>query len=130
MEKIRKQFYEYCKNYVGQENQISKLKNKNQGKISKNYLSEYEQAQDMLLKYKCQCDNYSLLYNYEISKINKIYEQNEKLYGDLYKKIKINEESRNHFVKNNLNKFSKLIEEISIDTFDFLNVISFILFRI
>lgn len=89
---------------------------------SKSNIRELENAQDVLLKYKCQCDNYSLLYNYELNKINKVYEDNEKFYAELYDKIKANEESRIYFTKYNLEKFSKLFEEFSMHSFDFLNV--------
>jgi len=89
---------------------------------NKNIINELENAQDLLLKYKCQCDNYSLLYKYEISKINKIYEENEITYSDLFNKIRANEESRVFFTKCNLDKFSKIFEEFSMHTFDFLNV--------
>jgi len=94
---------------------------------SKSDINELENAQDILLKFKCQCDNYSILYNYEINKINKVYEENEKFYADLYNKIKANEESKIFFTKCNLEKFSKLFEEFSLHSFDFLNVITILI---
>ncbi len=89
---------------------------------TKSNFAELEFAQDLLLKYKCQCDNYFLLYNYEIAKINKVYEDNEDIYAELHKKIKANEESKIFFTKCNLDKFAKIIREFSLHTFDFLNV--------
>jgi len=124
-EKIKNKYYENCKNHLEQQKIVEKFMKKIQKNNSKSIFTELENSQDMLLKFKCQCDNYLLLYNYEITKINKIYEDNDILYSELYNKIRANEESRIFFTKCNLEKFSKLFEEFSLHSFDFLNVINF-----
>ena len=125
MEKIKNKYYDYSRNQIEQEEFVSELKKKLKNSYNKNLHSEFETAQDLLLKYKCQSENYSLLYNYEISKINRNFQENEDFYKELYNKIKINEESRIYFIKSNMGKFSKIFEDFSIQTFDFLNVYFF-----
>ena len=49
------------------------------------------------------------------------FDDNEKKYWVAMEKMKINEESRLFFVKCSMEKFSKIFEEFTIASFDFLN---------
>jgi hypothetical protein len=63
------------------------------------------------------------MYKYEITKVNKIIDENEKKYVITYDKLRANEESRIYFMKCNMEKFSKIYEEFAVSSFDFLNVL-------
>lgn len=75
-----------------------------------------------MLKFRSQAENFAQLYKYELFKMNKILEENEKKYILLLDKLKTNEESRIFFIKCNMEKFAKIYEEFTISSFDFLNV--------
>lgn len=79
-------------------------------------------AHDNLLKFRSQSENMAQLYKYELSKYNKILEENEKKYVEIWDRLKTNEESRIFFIKCSMEKFSKIYEEFALSSFDFLNV--------
>ena len=63
-----------------------------------------------------------LLYKYEISKANKILEENEKLYFNVIFKNKSNEESKIYFIKCHMEKFAKIYSEFNSISQEFINV--------
>lgn len=114
-------YYESCKIVSEQEKNVCKTFS---GKIISTD-DEINNAHDNLLKYRSQSDNLAQMYKYEISKVNKIFEDNEKKYQLVFEKIKTNEESRIFFIKCSMEKFSKIYEEFAMSSFDFLNVKNF-----
>jgi hypothetical protein len=118
LEKKKTKYYESCKMVLDHEKNVVKTFS---GKINTSD-EEINNAHDLLLKYKSQSENYGQMYRYEISKHNKILDDNEDKYNTVFDKIKSNEESRIFFIKCNMEKFSKTYEEFSICSFDFLNV--------
>jgi len=63
------------------------------------------------------CQNYK----YELSKTNKIFEDNEKKYFPIIEKMKLNEENRISFVKFHFEKFGKIMEEFNLSSFELSN---------
>lgn len=63
------------------------------------------------------CQNYK----FELSKTNKIFEENEKKYYPNMSKMKLNEENRISFVKFHFEKFGKIMEEFSLSSFELSN---------
>jgi len=111
-------YYDSCKASFEQEKNVCKSFS---GKIINND-EEINNAHDMLLKYRSISENFAQLYKYELYTINKLIEENNKNYAKLVEKLKMNEESRIFFIKCNLEKFSKIHEEFTISSFEFLNV--------
>jgi len=68
-------------------------------------------------------ENRSQEYKKEILKTNKVYDINEKKYFPIIEKLNYNEESRIYFLKCHFEKLSKIVEDFTISTYDFLNVI-------
>jgi UDP-2,3-diacylglucosamine pyrophosphatase LpxH len=118
LEKIRTKYYESCKVVQEQERSVSQ---KFAGKLI-NTDKEINIAHDNLLKFRSQSENLAQLYKYEISKYNKIAEENEKKHYQLMEKVRTAEESRIFFIKCNMDKFAKVFEEFTLISFDFLNV--------
>ena len=94
--------------------------------MSKSNTNQFEKTHDTLLKYKGQKESSGMLYNYELNKVNKILEENEKYYNDLMSKIKGNEESKIFFIKCHMEKYAKIIKEYNNISEEFHNVIYFI----
>ncbi len=114
-------YYDSCKVVLEQEKNVCKTFS---GKII-NSDEDVTLAHDMLLKHRSQADNLAQIYKYELTKYNKILEESEKKYLEIWEKLKTNEESRIFFVKCTMEKFSKIYEEFAMSSFDFLNVIFF-----
>ena len=129
LEKIKSKYYESCRIVQEQERIVCKSfsgkMNNNEDQDEEEDEDEINSAHDNLLKLKGQSDNLAQLYRYEISNVNKILEDNRKKYSQVMEKIRSNEESRIFFLKSSMEKFSKLYEEFTISTFDFLNVKEF-----
>jgi hypothetical protein len=121
LEKIKMKYYDSCKVVLEQEKNVCKTFS---GKII-NSDEDVTLAHDMLLKHRSQADNLAQIYKYELTKYNKILEESEKKYLEIWEKLKTNEESRIFFVKCTMEKFSKIYEEFAMSSFDFLNVIFF-----
>jgi hypothetical protein len=126
LEKIKSKYYESCGIVQEQERIVcqnfSGKMNNNEDDEDDEDEDEINSAHDNLLKLKSQSDNLAQLYRYEISNVNKILEENRKKYSQIMEKIRSNEESRIFFLKSSMEKFSKIYEEFTISTFDFLNV--------
>jgi hypothetical protein len=118
LEKIKMKYYDSCKVVLEQEKNVCKTFS---GKII-NSDEDVTLAHDMLLKHRSQADNLAQIYKYELTKYNKILEESEKNYLEIWEKLKTNEESRIFFVKCTMEKFSKIYEEFAMSSFDFLNV--------
>ncbi len=88
-------YYESCKVVSEQEKNVCKTF---YGKII-NTDDELTIAHDSLLKFRSQADNLAQMYKYELSKHNRILEENEKKYNEIWDKLKTNEESRIFFVR-------------------------------
>jgi hypothetical protein len=118
LEKKKLKYYESCKLIVEHEKSVCRTFS---GKINSTD-EEINNANDLLLKIKSQAENSGQLYKYEISTLNKVYDDNEEKYKKVLHKMEITEENRIHFIKSNMEKFSKLFEEFTLSAFDFLNV--------
>ncbi len=124
LEKIRLKYYDSCKLVSDQEKNVCKTFS---GKIV-NTDDEINNAHDNLLKFRSQSNNLAQMYKYELSKVNKIFEELEKKYLNVFEKLRANEESRIFFIKCSMEKFSKLYEEFAISSFDFINVKKYLKF--
>lgn len=58
-------------------------------------------------------ENNCQFYKQELSKTNKIFEENEKKYYPIIDKMKLNEENRISFIKFHFEKFGKIMEEFN-----------------
>lgn len=117
MEKIKNKYYDSCRLVNEQEKNVCKTFSAKMNSSDE----EINKAHDNLLKYRSQAENHAQQYKSEIFKVNKILEDNEKRYKLVMEKFSCNEESRIFFVKCNMEKFSKVYEEFTIISFDFLN---------
>jgi hypothetical protein len=84
--------------------------------------NHFEKTHDTLLKFKSQKENLSTIYKYELNKANKILQENEKLYFELWSKIKSNEQSKIFFIKIHMEKFSNIFYDLSNITQEFYKV--------
>ena len=118
LDKVKFKYYESCRIVQDQEKSVCKTFT---GKILNND-QDLNLAHDNLLKFRSQSEHCAQLYKYELSKFNKIVEDNEKKYQAVSDKMRSNEESRIFFIKCNMDKFGKIFEEFAMSSFDFLNV--------
>lgn len=118
LEKKKLKYYESCKLIVEHEKTVCRTFS---GKINSTD-EEINNANDTLLKIKSQAEHCGQLYKYEISALNKVYEESENKYKKVLGKMEATEENRTYFIKSNIEKFSKLFEEFTLSAFDFLNV--------
>ena len=119
LEKIRNKYYESCRIVQEQEKQACKGIT---GKLMSSNSNQFEKTHDTLLKYKGQKESSGMLYNYELNKVNKILDDNERYYNDLMNKIKGNEESKIFFIKCHMEKYAKIIKEYNCVLDEFQNV--------
>ncbi len=118
LEKIKNKYFESCKVVNDQEKQACKGIT---GKLISNS-NHFEKTHDTLLKYRGQKENLALIYKYEINKINKTIDENEKFYSSLTIKIRSNEESKIFFIKCHMEKFAKIFYDLSNIFTEFYNV--------
>jgi hypothetical protein len=118
-------YYDACKIVEEQELYVCKFVS---GKIA-NAEDEITNAHDTLLKYRSQVENLIQLYKYEISKFNKVTEENEKRYILLIEKIKASEETRLKFIQTNNEQFAFLFQEFTSASNEFLKVYFYIIFN-
>lgn len=126
LEKIRQKYYESCRIVQEQEKLACKGIS---GKLMSNN-NQFEKTHDLLLKYKGQKESSGMLYNYELNKVNKILEENEKYYNDLMAKVRSNEESKIFFIKCHMEKYAKIIKEYNGVLDEFQNVKKFLIYLI
>ena len=76
---------------------------------------------DLLFKMRNTAENNCQIYKHELSKTNKLFEENEKKYYPTIDKMKLTEENRISFVKFHFEKFGKIMEEFNLCSFELSN---------
>ena len=118
VEKYKQKYIEAYRAFSAQEKKLAKT---SRSKIITSD-DEINKGHEMLYKYSSQFESIGQIYKYEINKANKVYEDCEKRYEKVIDKIRSNEESRVFFIKCHIDKFSKIFEEFTMSSLDFVNV--------
>lgn len=117
---MKRRYFEACKHAQEQEAVFIKTISNREKNLCSD--EELNKANDSLLMLRSISETRSQEYKQEILKTNKIYEANEKRYFPVIEKLNYNEESRIFFLKCHFERLSKIIEDFTISTYDFLNV--------
>jgi hypothetical protein len=111
LERSKHKYFDSCKLAVEQEKIVLKVLNDREKNLATD--DEIEHAHDVLIKLRTMAENNCQVYKNDLQKTNKIFEENEKKYFPVIEKMKLNEESRENFLKFHFEKFVNMLEEFS-----------------
>lgn len=111
LERSKHKYFDSCKLAVEQEKIVLKVLNDKEKKLASD--DEIEHAHDVLIKLRTLAENNCQLYKTDLQKTNRLFEENEKKYFPIIEKMKLNEESRENFLKFHFEKYVNMLEEFS-----------------
>jgi hypothetical protein len=120
LEKSKHKYFDSCKLSAEQEKLVIKTMDNREKNLATD--EEIEHSHNILLKLRTQAENNCQIYKSDLAKTNKLFEDMEKkYYFPIIEKVKLHEESRMNFLKFQFEKFSQILEEFTVATYDFLN---------